>query len=151
VKHVLYWCTIDGTSVASPLIASTFALAGGAHKVEYPAKTLYEKEVKSPGSLHDVTAGSNGECTKPFSETGLSGCTSTEESKVRLLGELACGRALSVDPSFEEWVYEYELFLGGAFQVSAVEQSLVCVSGGALLEVDVCEGLQAVWLAVRGR
>ena len=81
VKHVLYWCTIGGTSVASPLIASTFALAGGASKVEYPAKTLYENEVKSPGSLHDVTAGSNGECTKPFTKTGLSGCTSTEESK----------------------------------------------------------------------
>ncbi len=81
VKHVLYWCTIGGTSVASPLIASTFALAGGASKVEYPAKTLYENEVKSPGSLHDVTTGSNGECTKPFTKTGLSGCTSTEESK----------------------------------------------------------------------
>ena len=78
---MLYWCTIGGTSVASPLIASTFALAGGASKVEYPAKTLYENEAKSPGSLHDVTTGSNGECTKPFSETGLSGCTSTEESK----------------------------------------------------------------------
>jgi hypothetical protein len=73
---VLYWCTIGGTSVASPLIASTFALAGGANKVEYPAKTLYENEVKSTGSLHDVTTGSNGECTKPFSEMGLSGCTS---------------------------------------------------------------------------
>jgi IPT/TIG domain len=81
VKHVLYWCTIGGTSVASPLIASTFALAGGANKVEYPAKTLYENQVKSPGSLHDVTTGSNGECTKPFSETGLSGCTTAEEAK----------------------------------------------------------------------
>ena len=81
VKHVLYWCTIGGTSVASPLIASVFALAGGADKVEYPAKTLYENEVKSPGSLHDVTTGSNGECTKPFTETGLSGCTTAEEAK----------------------------------------------------------------------
>jgi hypothetical protein len=81
VKHVLYWCTFGGTSVASPLIASTFALAGGANGVEYPAKTLYENEVKSPGSLHDVATGSNGECTKPFSETGLSGCTTAEEAK----------------------------------------------------------------------
>jgi hypothetical protein len=81
VKHVLYWCTIGGTSVSSPLIASVFALAGGADKVEYPAKTLYENEAKSPGVLHDVTTGSNGECTKPFTETGLSGCTSVEESK----------------------------------------------------------------------
>jgi IPT/TIG domain len=81
VKHVLYWCTIGGTSAASPLIASTFALAGGANGVEYPAKTLYENETKSTGSLHDVVTGSNGECTKPFSETGLSGCTTGEEAK----------------------------------------------------------------------
>ena len=81
VKHVLYWCTFGGTSVASPLIASTFALAGGANGVEYPAKTLYQNEVKSPGSLHDVATGSNGECTKPFSESGLSGCTTAEEAK----------------------------------------------------------------------
>ena len=80
VKHVLYWCTIGGTSVASPLIASTFALAGGANGVEYPAKTLYQNQVKSTGSLHDVATGSNGECTKPFSETGLSGCTTAEEA-----------------------------------------------------------------------
>jgi hypothetical protein len=78
---VLYWCTIGGTSLSSPLIASTFALAGGANGVEYPTKTLYENEVKTPGSLHDVATGSNGECTKPFSETGLSGCTTAEEAK----------------------------------------------------------------------
>ncbi len=81
VIHVLYWCTIGGTSVSSPLIASTFALAGGADGVEYPSKTLYGNEFKAPGSLHDVATGSNGECTKPFSETGLSGCTTAEEAK----------------------------------------------------------------------
>ena len=80
VKHVAYWCTIGGTSLATPLIASVFALAGGADGVEYPAKTLYEHELKSPGSLHDVTAGSNGECALPFLEGGLSACTSTEEA-----------------------------------------------------------------------
>ncbi len=48
--------------------------------VEYPAKTLYENELKSPGSLHDVTTGSNGECSEPFTETGLSGCTPAEEA-----------------------------------------------------------------------
>ena len=29
-KHVLHWCTLGGTSLASPIIASVFALAGGA-------------------------------------------------------------------------------------------------------------------------
>jgi hypothetical protein len=80
VKHVLYWCTIGGTSVATPLIASTFALAGGADGVAYPAETLYENRLKSPASLHDVTVGSNGECTLPFLEDGLSACTPAEEA-----------------------------------------------------------------------
>jgi hypothetical protein len=80
VKHVAYWCTIGGTSLATPLIASVFALAGGANGVVYPAETLYANALKSPGSLHDVTVGSNGECVEPFLEDGLSACTPAEES-----------------------------------------------------------------------
>ena len=80
VKHVAYWCTIGGTSLATPLIASVFALAGGADGVAYPAATLYENELKSPGSLRDVTVGSSGECTLPFLEGGLSACTPAEEA-----------------------------------------------------------------------
>ena len=77
------WATIGGTSVAAPIVASVFALAGGAHGVAYPARTLYENEQQSPGSLHDVTAGSNGECLKPFDkkEPGTSGCTTAEEAQ----------------------------------------------------------------------
>ncbi len=76
------WGVIGGTSVASPIIASVFALAGGSQGVAYPARTLYESLTKTPGSLHDVTAGSNGECLKTFHEkTGLSGCTAAEEAE----------------------------------------------------------------------
>lgn len=76
------WGTVGGTSLASPLIAATFALAGGAGGVEYPAQTLYENELKTPSSLHDVETGSNGECLKSFNyETGLSGCTALEEAE----------------------------------------------------------------------
>ena len=85
-----HWCTVGGTSLASPLIASTFALAGGANGVEYPARTLYEGELKSPSSLHDVTQGSNGECTKPFTATGLSGCTAAEEAEHSCKSEGIC-------------------------------------------------------------
>jgi Subtilase family len=75
------WCTIGGTSLASPLVASVFALAGGSHGVEYPAQTLYENLAASPSSLHDVLTGSNGECLKPFEpNNGLSGCTPAEEA-----------------------------------------------------------------------
>ncbi len=80
VKTLNGWCQIGGTSLSSPLVASVFALAGGANEVSYPARTLYENRVKLPGALHDITAGSNGECNKPFTQTGLSGCTSAEEA-----------------------------------------------------------------------
>ncbi|MHB8233209.1 MAG: S53 family peptidase [Solirubrobacteraceae bacterium] len=76
------WATIGGTSVAAPIIASVFALAGGAHGVAYPARTLYENELIAPASLHDVTVGSNGECRKPFEKsTGTSGCTVAEQAQ----------------------------------------------------------------------
>jgi len=72
------WNMIGGTSVASPIIAAVFALAGGAHGVAYPARTLYENAAKTPASLHDVLSGSNGECLEPLdeeSEPPRSGCS----------------------------------------------------------------------------
>jgi hypothetical protein len=76
------WGVIGGTSVASPIIASVFALAGGAHGVSYPAQTLYENALDAPSSLHDVVSGSNGECALPFDfGTGTSGCSSLQESE----------------------------------------------------------------------
>jgi hypothetical protein len=73
------WTMIGGTSVAAPIIASAFALAGGSHGVAYPAQTLYENEQAASATLHDVTIGSNGECRKRVSaETGEARCTSEE-------------------------------------------------------------------------
>ncbi|HEV7942376.1 MAG TPA: S8 family serine peptidase [Solirubrobacteraceae bacterium] len=60
LRTPLKWVPIGGTSVASPIIASIFALAGGAHGVEYPAQTLYSHRGQS--SLYDVTSGGNGKC-----------------------------------------------------------------------------------------
>ncbi|SPF48441.1 putative Subtilase family serine protease [Candidatus Sulfotelmatobacter kueseliae] len=54
------WQTVGGTSLSSPLIAGLFALAGGAHGVEYPARTLYGHLGTS--SLFNVTTGGNGWC-----------------------------------------------------------------------------------------
>ncbi|HEY1457696.1 MAG TPA: S53 family peptidase [Solirubrobacteraceae bacterium] len=59
------WRTIGGTSVASPIIAAMFALAGGAEKVPYPAQTLYS-HLGSP-LLHDVTEGGSGQCKGLYS------------------------------------------------------------------------------------
>ncbi|HEY2181977.1 MAG TPA: S53 family peptidase [Solirubrobacteraceae bacterium] len=73
------WAMIGGTSVAAPIVASAFALAGGSHGVAYPAQTLYENEHAASTTLHDITAGSNGECHRRVSpETGEARCTAEE-------------------------------------------------------------------------
>ncbi len=98
VERAVHWCTIGGTSLASPLIASVFALAGGAQGVEYPARTLYENALASPGSLHDVTAGSNGECKLPFKAgTGQSGCTASEDAATSCSSQLICEAGTGYD------------------------------------------------------
>ncbi len=77
---------IGGTSVASPIIASTFALAGGAHEVEYPAQTLYSH--RGDPSLYDVTEGGNGTCDNLY--TG--GCSGSMEP----LSPLDCGAGVLI-------------------------------------------------------
>ena len=62
------WFKVGGTSLASPLIASAYALAGnGASTVDgsYP--------YSHSSSLHDVTAGSNGKCGGSYLCTGKTG------------------------------------------------------------------------------
>jgi len=52
------WLVFGGTSVASPIIASVYALAGNAASINYGSSSY-----SSPmGSLFDVTSGSNGSC-----------------------------------------------------------------------------------------
>lgn len=54
-----YWYVVYGTSLAAPIISGTYALAGNAWSVSYPAQFAYQH----PTSLHDVTSGSNGYCS----------------------------------------------------------------------------------------
>lgn len=61
---VLQWLPIGGTSVASPIIASMFALAGGSQGVRFPAQTLYSHLGSS--LLHDVSVGGNGACDSEY-------------------------------------------------------------------------------------
>jgi subtilase family serine protease len=68
------WSPVGGTSVASPIIASMVALAGGAHGVAFPAQILYSHLGSS--FLHDVTTGGNGACDDDYS-TGCSGSLSS--------------------------------------------------------------------------
>jgi subtilase family serine protease len=51
------WLVFGGTSVASPIIASVYALAGNASSVNYGSYAY-----SHTSSLHDITSGSNGSC-----------------------------------------------------------------------------------------
>ena len=55
------WGVWGGTSVAAPILAAEFALAGGARGVAYPSATLYS-HLGDAGSLYDVLSGGNGNC-----------------------------------------------------------------------------------------
>jgi hypothetical protein len=61
VNEPLEWWPIGGTSVASPIIGSMFALAGGSLGVSYPARTLYS-HLGNSALLHDIATGGNGDC-----------------------------------------------------------------------------------------
>ncbi|HEX4436768.1 MAG TPA: IPT/TIG domain-containing protein [Solirubrobacteraceae bacterium] len=55
------WGVWGGTSVAAPIVAAEFGLAGGASGVSYPSATLYT-HAGEPASLYDVVSGDNGKC-----------------------------------------------------------------------------------------
>lgn len=55
------WTVFGGTSVAAPIVAAEFALAGGAQGVRSPAATLYS-HAGDASDLYDVVSGSNGSC-----------------------------------------------------------------------------------------
>jgi hypothetical protein len=52
------WFQVGGTSLAAPLIAGVFALAGGTPANVSPGATLYAHRA----ALHDITRGANGAC-----------------------------------------------------------------------------------------
>ncbi len=56
-----HWSTYGGTSLATPLMAALWGLAGGPRGVDYPARTLYTSLATGTG-LYDVTLGGNGLC-----------------------------------------------------------------------------------------
>jgi subtilase family serine protease len=62
------WLVFGGTSVASPIIASVYALAGNAGSVTYGSYPY-----SHTSSLFDVTAGSNGSCGGSYLCTGGTG------------------------------------------------------------------------------
>ena len=64
------WMVFGGTSVAAPVVASVYALAGNGAAPSYP--------YGHTSSLHDVTSGSNGSCSVAYlctAGTGFDGPT----------------------------------------------------------------------------
>jgi subtilase family serine protease len=57
------WCEAGGTSAASPIIASVYALAGTPLAATYPSAYIYDS---SHQLLFDVTSGSNGSCSPTY-------------------------------------------------------------------------------------
>ncbi|HEU5428809.1 MAG TPA: hypothetical protein VFU74_18155 [Actinocrinis sp.] len=56
------WQVYGGTSAASPIIASVYALAGTPGSTDRPAQYIYQHT----SSLFDVTSGSNGSCSPAY-------------------------------------------------------------------------------------
>jgi subtilase family serine protease len=68
------WLEVGGTSESSPIIASTFALAGTPAAGTYPSSYPYA----NTGDLYDITSGSNGSCSPSYlckAGTGYDGPT----------------------------------------------------------------------------
>jgi subtilase family serine protease len=60
------WNEVGGTSASSPIIASTYALAGAPAAGTYPSSYLYAH----PSNFYDVTSGSDGTCSPAYLCTG---------------------------------------------------------------------------------
>jgi hypothetical protein len=63
------WQVWGGTSTGAPAIAAIYALAGNTGGVKVPASLAYA----NPGSLFDITTGSNGSCSPAYLCTGETG------------------------------------------------------------------------------
>jgi hypothetical protein len=57
-----HWHTVGGTSLATPVVAGIWALAGGTGGVANPAMTLYGHRATQSSAFYDVTVGGNGLC-----------------------------------------------------------------------------------------
>lgn len=83
------WAVYGGTSAASPIIASVYALAGSPGATDSPNSYPYAH----PGALNDVTTGNNGPCGAPLCTAGVGydGPTGTRHA-TGLLGLLGARR-----------------------------------------------------------
>ena len=72
------WLVFGGTSVATPVIASVYALSGNTDTLTF----LYGHTA----NLHDITSGSNGGCGAPLCKSGVGWDGPTGEGSPNGLG-----------------------------------------------------------------
>jgi subtilase family serine protease len=60
------WFEVGGTSLAAPLVAGVYALAGDSSSASYPVQRAWT----SHSTFNDVTSGSNGACGAPLCDAG---------------------------------------------------------------------------------
>jgi subtilase family serine protease len=56
------WITVHGTSIATPLIAGVYALAGNATTLDGARKLYVQTAAEYAADMHDITTGNNGSC-----------------------------------------------------------------------------------------
>jgi hypothetical protein len=64
------WLQVGGTSLASPLIAATYALAGVPATGTYPSSYLYAHYLGDSSVFNHITSGSNGDCGTALCNAG---------------------------------------------------------------------------------
>jgi hypothetical protein len=142
------WNNVCGTSVSSPLVAAIEAHASEYARSLPGAAAFY----LDPGTLFDVTAGREGECTPPgedeylcYAEAGYDGPTGqgTPNGPLQLASgpPLVATRAASavtttgaslngtVDPNDLETSYRFEYGTGASYRISAPVPSALAGSG----------------------
>jgi hypothetical protein len=67
------WMMYGGTSAATPIIASVYALAGTPQAGTNPARYPYDDQLADPTALSDAVGGSNGNCSPAYLCTGAAG------------------------------------------------------------------------------
>ncbi|MGN6608704.1 MAG: PKD domain-containing protein [Jatrophihabitans sp.] len=90
------WITVGGTSLAAPVIAALWGLAGGTAGVPNPALTLYGNYKSRPRSLYDVTRGGNALC----GSATISSCARDWDGNPNAQAAAVAGKGTVVDCAF---------------------------------------------------
>ena len=139
------WVVVGGTSASSPIIAGVYALGGTPTSGTIPASYPYAH----PGSLFDVTSGSNGSCSPSYLCTATSGYDGptglgTPNGATAFSGGTSTGNTVTVNnPGSQTWTVGTAVSLQITASDSASGQTLTYSASGlpAGLSINSSTGL----------